>query len=363
MTSTVGIVGAGILGRLSAWVLAKAGLRVTVFDRAGPGGDVRASAVAAGMLAPVCESLDAPPVVKTLGQESLRWWRAWADEIGVPDLVTWRGTIVIAPERSTDELRQFRHDLQCRGAESEMRRLDNKGLRHLESDFDERFQDGIFVPQEGHLSPSAILSALHESTLARGVEWCFDAEVKALGTGVIEGASQRRTFDWVIDARGWGAKADLQKLMPVRGEILTLSTRELSLSRPVRILHPRHAIYIVPRPDDRIVIGSSNLATSDDSSVSVRSVLEFLSVAYHVFPVLAEARLVATATGIRPAFADHRPRVIQEGRLLRINGAYRHGFLVGPMVAERVANMILGGSSTNSPDKLWDEGEPHAAQD
>lgn len=356
MITRVGIVGAGILGRLTAWVLAKAGLDVTVFDRGQPVETARCSAVAAGMLAPLCESPDAPAVVKDLGQESLVWWRAWADEIGMPHLVTQRGTIVVAPERSPEELSQFRQDLVARGAATAITDLHGPSLQGLEPDFDERFQEALFLADEGHLAPAAVLAALHETSLSRRVTWQFETDVTHLDARRVRTERGTWEFDWVVDARGWAAKSTVHDLMPVRGEILTLATQDLRLTRPVRVLHPRHAIYIVPRGDGRLVIGATNIPSDDASPISVLSTLEFLSVAYHVFPALAEARIVGTATGIRPAFADHRPLICEEGRLLRMNGAYRHGYLVGPALAQRVAERILGGAFSEKAQAIVRQG-------
>jgi glycine oxidase len=40
-------------------------------------------------------------------------------------------------------------------------------------------------------------------------------------------------------------------------------------------------------------------------------------------------------TNLRPAFADHRPRIDREPGLLRINGLFRHGWLLAPALAEK----------------------------
>ena len=56
---------------------------------------------------------------------------------------------------------------------------------------------------------------------------------------------------------------------------------------------------------------------------------------------VAEAEIVETGVGVRPAFADHLPRVTFEGRSLSINGLYRHGFLLAPAMASRAAELVF----------------------
>jgi glycine oxidase len=108
----------------------------------------------------------------------------------------------------------------------------------------------------------------------------------------------------------------------------------VALQRPVRLMHPRHRVYLVPRPGDVIVVGASEVESEDCSPVSLRSAVELLAAAQSVLPALAEARIVHLDTHLRPALPDHRPRVEHAPGLLRLNGLFRHGWLLAPALVE-----------------------------
>jgi glycine oxidase len=108
----------------------------------------------------------------------------------------------------------------------------------------------------------------------------------------------------------------------------------VTLQRPVRLLHPRHRVYIVPRGDGRVLIGASEIESEDRSPVSLRSAVELMAAAHSIIPALAEARILKLDVNLRPATPDHRPVCQARPGLLRLNGLYRHGWLLGPALAQ-----------------------------
>ncbi len=133
--------------------------------------------------------------------------------------------------------------------------------------------------------------------------------------------------------RGLGARADLP-LRGVRGEVLWLHAPGLVLRRALRLLHPRWRVYLVPRPQDIVFVGATEIESEDRSPISVRSALGLLSAAHSVIPELAEARIVHTETNLRPALPDNLPRIDAARGLTRINGLFRHGWLLAPALVE-----------------------------
>ncbi|MEQ4576737.1 MAG: FAD-dependent oxidoreductase, partial [Gammaproteobacteria bacterium] len=113
-----------------------------------------------------------------------------------------------------------------------------------------------------------------------------------------------------------------------------------SLSRPLRLLHPRFPCYIVPRGDGRYMIGATMLESDDDGPITARAAMELLSAAWTVHPGFAEARIVETGAGLRPAFADNLPGIRRDGARLHVNGMYRHGFLMAPALAGEVVELL-----------------------
>jgi glycine oxidase len=144
-----------------------------------------------------------------------------------------------------------------------------------------------------------------------------------------------------IDCRGLAARDVLTDLRGVKGEMLLLRQPELSLSRPVRILHPRIPVYVVPRGQGLFMVGATMIESDEPHRVTARSVLELLSAAYALHPAFGEAEIVEIATGVRPAFADNLPRIRWRNGVLHINGLYRHGFLLAPALARIAADGLL----------------------
>jgi glycine oxidase len=137
------------------------------------------------------------------------------------------------------------------------------------------------------------------------------------------------------------ARNVLTDLRGVKGEMVLLKLRDISLSRPVRVLHPRMPLYIVPRGDGLFMVGATMIESDQPTRITARSMLELLSAAYALHPAFGEAEIVEIGTGVRPAFPDNLPRVYWQNDTLYVNGLFRHGFLLAPALARRVAGILL----------------------
>jgi glycine oxidase len=330
----VAIAGAGVMGRLLAWQLAGAGHRVQVVDpAAGPSHPGAAAFAAAGMLSPLAEQAQAERDVVALGWRSLQLWPGIAEALGQPGLVKTDGSLLVA------------HAVDLGSAQRMLARLDGRpeplnraALQMLEP----ALAPGLkawWLPGEGQLLPRELLLAFTEQ--APGVDWCWGRQAAAVQPhGVALDDGSRLHADLVIDTRGLGAKQDMTGLRGVRGEIITLHAPGVTLNRPVRLMHPRHRVYLVPRPGDVIVVGASEIESEDRSPVSLRSAVELMAAAQSALPALAEARIVHMDTNLRPALADHRPCLEAQPGLLRINGLFRHGWLLAPALAEKALEHV-----------------------
>jgi glycine oxidase len=145
----------------------------------------------------------------------------------------------------------------------------------------------------------------------------------------------------VVDCRGFAARDALPDLRGVRGEMLVVRSRDLDLARPVRMLHPRIPLYIVPRGGGVFMIGATMIESEERGRVSVRSTIELLSAAFALNPAFGEAEVLEMKADVRPAFPDNLPRVMRQGNILRVNGLYRHGFLLAPALAREVADAVF----------------------
>lgn len=315
--------GAGVAGLTTAHELAARGAELLVLDKRSSPAEC-ASWFAGGMLAPFCERESAEEAVVTLGRQAAGWW-----EKTLPGSVRFNGTLVVAPSRDSAELRRFA--ARTRGHT----RIGADEIASLEPDLAGRFGAGLHFAEEAHLDPRAALDRLHDKLTAMGVAFSFNCTEPPAG----------RDFDHVIDCTGMAAAKALVELRGVRGEMLYLQTSEVILSRPVRLLHPRFPIYIVPRGNGLFMVGATMIESADDGPISARSLMELLNAAYALHPAFGEARVVEASCGVRPAYPDNLPRVSQLADTIYVNGLYRHGFLLAPALAQEVAAIVFGGSA------------------
>ena len=210
-----------------------------------------------------------------------------------------------------------------------------RGVAALEPDLAGRFGKGLYFPDEGHLDPRAALAGLAGRLAALGVSIHF---------GSPPGAAARARARAVIDCSGLAAAEALTQLRGVKGEMLLLQLQDFSLQRPVRVLHPRLPVYVVPRGAGLFMVGATLLESDDSARISARSMLELLSAAYALHPAFGEAHIVEIGTAVRAAFPDNLPRLVVRGNTLYVNGLYRHGFLIAPAMARRAARVVLEGA-------------------
>jgi glycine oxidase len=137
------------------------------------------------------------------------------------------------------------------------------------------------------------------------------------------------------------ARDVLTDLRGVKGEMLLLRSHDAAISRPVRVLHPRIPLYVVPRGDGEYMVGATMIESDDATGITARSVLELLNAACALHPALGEGHILELGTQVRPAFPDNLPRLRWHGRVLYVNGLYRHGFLLAPALAQMAAQAVL----------------------
>ena len=321
--SPVSVIGAGIAGAWQALLFAKAGHAVTLFERGDATMTQATSHWAGGMLAPYCEREASEPLIARLGIRSLDLWR---DEF--PD-TPFNGSLVVAHPRDRSDFERFAR------LTSGHRRLDARALGELEPSLQGRFREALFYPDEGHVEPRRVLPELHARIANAGGTIKFDSDARAEQLDGI-----------VIDCRGLAARDTQPQLRGVKGEMIVVETSEVELARPVRLIHPRWPLYVIPRGDGRFMLGATSIE-AEDSGVSVRSALELLGAAYAVHPAFAEARIVEFGSGLRPAFPDNLPRIAIDKQRISVNGLYRHGFLLAPALAELTLGYVQRGVIDN----------------
>lgn len=314
----IDVIGAGITGLWQAITLVERGHRVRMFERSQKPFADAASRLGGAMLAPYCEAEAAPEIVRDLGLRAMAIWR---DNFSC---VKPTGTLVVAQPRDRAELRRFAAQTEAH------EQVDAARIADLEPALGERFRTGLFFSDEAYVTPDEALAAMLDALEHAGVEMHF---------GVEEPQDHAET---VIDCRGLAARADLPGLRGVRGEMAVVETSEIALRRPVRLLHPRFPLYVVPWGGNTYMIGATVLESDDRGPVTLRSGLDLLGLAYALHPAFGQARIVQLAADVRPAFSDNVPRIIVRGNRIYVNGMYRHGYLTAPALAAMTADYLDG---------------------
>ncbi|MDQ7047809.1 MAG: FAD-dependent oxidoreductase [Sulfurovum sp.] len=335
----IGIAGVGLVGRVLALNLLRQGHTLTLFDEDIAYGDKAAGMTAAGMLAVFAELESAESVIFDHGNRSIALWPDLLAQVDCAEAYQQKGSIITAHPQDYNELDHFIETLKSKVEEaSQIKLLDRRELTELEPDLSQHAK-AFFIPQEGQVDAQHFMQASSDYLLANSdVTWNQNVKVKDISEGSIELEETSEVFDWVFDARGLGANAQVKDLRGVRGEVIWLDAPEVNITRPTRMLHPRYKIYIVPRPNNRYVIGATEIESEDKSPVSVRSSLELLSALYSMHSGFAEARIVKMLTNCRPTLRDNLPQIIHGQKMTRINGLYRHGYLLAPAIVEKALN-------------------------
>ena len=348
------------MGRLLAVALAKRGAQVELFEKGGSDGNLAAARIAAAMLAPLAESAITEDNVVRMGVYSLPRWKQLINELAKPVYFQQNGTLILWHRQDASDAERFASHLgrNCdhNQALAKPIHLDSQSLAEIEPSVAERFNQGLYLPNEGQLDNRQLLEALLvELTLMKvPCHWNQAADPDLL-------RAQKNGYDWVIDCRGLGAKASWgnagrsKDLRGVRGEVIRLHAPEVKLRRPTRLIHPRYPIYIAPKEDDVYVVGATEIESEDVSPMSVRSALELLSAVYTVHSGFAEARILEMATQCRPTLKDNLPEIAldrkpNQASLMMINGLYRHGFMISPAILDCALEVLDSGSSKTAID-------------
>lgn len=335
------VVGGGLLGRCLAWRASKAGARVVLYDAASSKGEGSAAWVAAGMIAPISEAIDAAPQIESMGRRSLRLWPEWLAELPAPVFYRDDGTLLLWHREDSGEALRAEKLLASRRLQANVERVEGARVGELEPALGTRFSRALHIAGEAQVDNRALLQAVALALTKSNAECHWE-------TFVTDGGYPDAGI--VVDCRGMGAKRDWPQLRGVRGEIVRLYAPDIELRHMLRLLHPRYAVFIAPRAEGKLVVGSTSIESDDVSTVSVRGILELLNAAYSVLPALAEARILEFNTQVRPALPDNAPaiRYDRERNTLSVNGLYRHGFLLTPAIVEDILALLCAEERSES---------------
>ena len=315
------IIGSGVAGLCVAQELVNRETNITIIDKSDVPGPDSCSWWAGGMLAPWCEGESTEKIIVNLGQESIPWWSKNVKE------VVQKGSLVVALSRDESELRRFQRRTE------NFNLIENEEINQLEPDLLGKFKRGLFFKEEAHLSPRNSLLELKKNLLKKGVEFIKD-EFKF-------DEYKDKEDEIVIDCRGLASRDTQKNLRGVKGEMLVIDCPEINLSRPIRLLHPRIPLYIVPRGNGIYMLGATMIESNDNKNISARSLMELLNAAYAINPIFGEAKIREIGVDARPSYPNNIPSIRRKKNIISVNGLFRHGFLLAPALARMVSEFIF----------------------
>ncbi|HVJ17506.1 MAG TPA: FAD-dependent oxidoreductase, partial [Polyangiaceae bacterium] len=228
------IVGGGVMGCASAWLLAQRGLEVTVLERSVPGAE--ASSAAAGILGVGAEE-HAPGAMTELAHKSGALYPAFCRELG-------RATGIDVEYRACGVLRvEFAAKALPRHGGA--KKLSRKELARLEPELSDKLVAGVRYPGDARVDPRRLLRALHIAAQGAGVQFKSGAYVRrvlvdgerARGVALDDG-HEILARSVVVAAGSWttlveGIGLSPGRVVPARGQIIELQARRPLLSSVV----------------------------------------------------------------------------------------------------------------------------------
>lgn len=375
MIKTIAVVGAGLMGRLVALSLVRQGYQITLFDKDNKQAKNSAAYAAAGLLTPLGEAPQCEKNIVAMGFASLKLWPDILASLEKPVFFQQQGSLLVSHEQDHGDYQRFDRFIKRYYPEHKIDNLNRSQLLALEPELSRSFHHGISLPEEGQIDNLALLDALAHDINKTTITWCDNTYVEKMQQEQHQGHSiyyrqqqansqgdlQKLDVDLVIDCRGIGAKKtasgeqanhSLNGLRAVRGEVFKLYAPDVKITRPIRLMHPRYQLYIAPKGDGRVSVGATQIESEDCSPITVRSAMELLSATYSVCSGFAEANIVEQISQLRPAFADNQPKILANNHLIQVNGLYRHGYLISPVVLQQVlalVALIQNNKPLNSP--------------
>lgn len=342
------IAGGGVIGGSIAMELARAGLRVAVFDRQQPGQE--ASWASAGIISPAPEN---PGMIATveLAKRSAALYPEFVAQVeeisGQSTGFRAKGTLEALFSRDTkaelSTIIALHHGL---GLKAEPLRAED--ARELEPALSDEIEAAILRPEEASIDNRLLTAAVFEAARRSGAEIFSGSGVKAIWR---EGSrcrglilqNEKVEAKWTLIAAGCfsGTIEGIAAYAPVRpakGQMVALRADELELERVLW----SEKIYLVPRNDGRILAGATVEYVGFDRRVTAGGIEKILSAAIELVSGLKNARIEETWAGLRPDSADHLPILGPadlEG-LVMATGHFRSGILLTPITARLIREWV-----------------------
>ena len=358
------IVGGGIIGLGIGWQLAKAGCKVSIYERDHAGR--AASWAAAGMLAPHAEVHFEERALLSFGVQSCRMYPEWVAELEVDSQMSVgyraEGTLIVGVDR--DDARELEHLYESQQLlDLKVEWITGAAAREMEPLLSPKITAAIWSRDDHQVDNRAMVDALieayrnangilHENTPVDKIEV---VNGKAKGIWVKDNLEEADVI--VLAAGCWSSdidglpKAVQPPVRPVKGQMLALQMEEgIVLEKVIRAPRAKYPtdVYLVPKDDGRLVIGATNEEMDFDTRLTAGGLFELLRSSWEAVPGIYDLPVLETWTGLRPGSRDNAPILGETSveNLIMATGHYRNGILLTPVTAREIASLILTGENS-----------------
>jgi glycine oxidase len=343
------IAGAGIAGLGTAVELRRAGAEVLVLEATAAAGK-QTSWAAAGMLAPIHEIEFHELSLLYAGITARDLYNQWQDllgDIGLDKTGTIEAALTNNDVAYLERLFLFQ---QQQGLRVEW--LTNKMLREITPVLAHTLPAAIFSPDDWQVDNRKLVESLlqycqHQQVRIQTEETVTAFEVRNNKVAVISNKGSYEA-DFLVLATGSTPGMELggMKIYPVKGQMISvMPSLSFSLHHVVRLRSRAYGnAYIVPKKN-RWILGSTSEEMGYDEQLTAGGVFEILRKCYSAFPAIYDLPILEMWCGLRPATLDRLPVIDfipgYESKVLVINGLYRNGILLAPLVAVGAAMLLV----------------------
>ena len=325
------IMGAGALGLATAEALLRQGEDVTILEKGSFGRE--SSWAGGGILSPLCP-WDYPDELSRLALRGMSLFAGLAETLhqttGIDAEYLRCGMLVLPP-----------FDVQAA-----LQWCAARGMRAEERD------GGLLLPDVAQARNPRLLQALRaqvEKLGGRIIEQCEVKEIIPEAGQVSHLATTQGDFSadaYIVTAGAWskvllGDYALKVDIKPIRGQMLLFKFD----APPLPHIVLQKDIYLIPRRDGHLLLGSTREDVGFDKSTTVEAHAMLLQRGGELLPALRDMPVVRHWAGLRPGSPGNIPTIGRHPQLANLyinSGHYRYGVTMSPASVEVLLNTMNG---------------------
>ena len=333
------IVGGGVVGLASAQILLQAGYRVTVVERGALGRE--ASWAGGGILSPLCP-WDYQDAVTRLARRGMNMFGEVASALHAAtgiDPEYQRSGMLLLPPYQTELATQW-----CEHHQFSLLHVNLADHLHRQQGH------ALLLPEVAQVRNPRLMQALHRRVEMLGgtiLEHHEAQKFEIAGERVVALHTPRGRLvagAYIVAAGAWsktllGEHALNMDIRPIRGQILLFKFD----TPPFREILLKDSLYLIPRRDGHVLVGSTLEDVGFDKSVTLDARDSLLGRVRDQFPDWHDREPIQQWAGFRPGSPDNIPTIGRHPHLANLyanSGHFRYGVTMSFASAELLLNEI-----------------------